>query len=248
MFQLFRKKGFCLIVLTILAARVSAEDVSQQPVRDWKTSVYGGFDYATGNTEEKAYIYGGEFEKRNDAVYRYKLKADGKYRETDGTVSDSKAEASGEMRRMLNDRWFVSGTLSALHDDLKDISYRVKVGPGLGRYFTDSEALTADVSTGLLYVREKTPDGESGYLAWRLSQWFDWRATDSLRWWFGTELFVDTSDTADWLLTFKTGIDNKINSHFSLILVVVNEYDSRPEDDNIKQNDFEVSAGLRYTF
>lgn len=245
---MFRKKGFCLTVLTVLAVWVSAEEVLQPPVRDWKADVYGGFDYSSGNTKEKAYKYGGEFEKKNGSGYRYMLKVDGAYRETAGAVSDSKAEASGEMRRMLNDRWFASGTLSALHDDLKDISYRAKIGPGFGRYFVNSEELTANISTGMLYVHEKTSDKESDYLAWRLSQQFNWQATETLRWWFGTELFVDTSDAADYLLTFKAGVDNKINSHFCLITTVENEYDSRPESDNIKQNDFEVSVGLRYTF
>lgn len=237
---------FIGVVCAWIAWGAVAEETGDE--RDWHATVYGGLRYSTGNTEESVYQYGGEYDKKDDDTYRYKLKLDGKYRETEGNVNSSKVDASGEMRRKLNPRWFVSGTVSGLHDGQKDLSYRTKIGPGLGLYFKDSEKLTADLSTGLSYVREKTAEGVSDYLGWRLSQWFNWKATETLRWWFSTELFLDTSATSDWQLTFKSGIDQKINSHFGLITVVENEYDHRPEDENLKQNDFEVSVGLRYTF
>lgn len=216
---------------------------------DWKSSVYGGFAAQSGNTDAKSYKYGGEFDKTSDKIYRYKLKADGKYSKTAEQVTDSKAEASGEMRRMFNERWFAYGTLSALHDDLKRLSYRVKTGPGLGYYFVESKALTADVSSGPLYVREKTADNESGYLAWRVAQWFDWQLTDTFRWWISTEAFMDTTDTSAYTLTFKTGIETKINSRLSLLVFVEDDYDSKPEESgDVKKNDSEISTGVRYTF
>lgn len=243
-----RRMGGAAAAALLLAAAAGRAEEAGPPPRDWKAGVYAGADYATGNTREQAFRYGGDFEKKDEGSYRYKLKLAGKYRETATAVAESKAELSGEMRRMLNEHWFASGTLSALHDDVKEISSRVQLGPGFGRYLTDTERLTADVSTGLLYVYERASGMESGYLAWRLSQWFDWRITSAFRWWFGTEWFVDTEDPADYLVVFKTGIDSRINSHFSLITMAINEYDSRPEGEKVENNDFELSVGIRYTF
>ncbi len=219
--------------------------------RDWIASIYTGLDYATGNTEEKAYKYGADFEKKNDSVYRYKLKIAGKYRKTEGDVSDSKIEADGEARRIFGatKRWFALGTLSALHDDIKDINYRVKLGPNVGYYLKDTEELVADVSTGLLYVREKSLDTVEDYLAWRLAQWFDWHFSETARWWFGTEFFTDISNFDDYNFRFFTAVESRINSHFTLIVALEDTYANRPEEgDDIEKNDLEISVGLRYTF
>jgi putative salt-induced outer membrane protein YdiY len=244
-----------------LTATAPAESVSPPPAtiaaassgvaapvtNNWKVTVYGGFAAKSGNANEKSYRYGGEFEKKAERVYRYKLKLDGKYGRTEDQLTDSKAEASGEMRRMFRERWFNYGTLSVLHDDLKDLSYRAKAGPGLGYYFSDTEALAADLSSGPLYVMEKGADEDSGYLAWRFAQWFDWTLTERLRWWISTEAVVSAPDTAAYTLAFKTGVDSKINDHLSLIVVLEDDYDSMPENaGNIEKNDFEISTGLRY--
>jgi len=163
--------------------------------RDWRSSIFGGFTAKSGNTTSSSYNYGGDFEKMNGKLYRYKLSGDGRYSKTDDRVNTSKAELSGEMRRLIGERWFVSGRLSALHDDIKEISYRVKAGPGVGRYLADSEALTADVGTGLLYVQEKTSGEVSDYIAWRLSQRIDWQVTKMLKCWAETEFFLNMMDT-----------------------------------------------------
>lgn len=241
-----QKALFWLALPAWMLFAVNAEELHPAPA--WKSSIYGGFSSRSGNTDEQSYSYGGEFEKKNGSAYRYKLKVDGKYRKTDNEVSDSKAEGSGEMRRLFSERGFFSGSLAALHDDLKNLTYRTKLGPGIGHYFVETDPLTADISTGLLHVHEKTADDSADYLAWRLSHWFDWHITETLRWWIGNELFVNTSDSSDWLILSRIGIDSKINGHFSLILALVNEYDNRPDAQDIEKNDFEVSAGLRYTF
>jgi putative salt-induced outer membrane protein YdiY len=214
---------------------------------NWKVTVYGSFAAKSGNANEKSYKYGGEFEKEADKVYRYKLKLDGKYGRTEDQLTDSKAEASGEMRRIFRERWFNYGALSVLHDDLKDLSYRAKAGPGLGYYFSDTEALVADLSSGPLYVLEKGSNEDSGYLAWRFAQWFDWNLTEQLRWWISTEAVMEAADMAAYTLAFRTGVDSKINDHLSLIVVIEDDYDSMPEKaGNIEKNDFEISTGLRY--
>jgi len=233
---------------TDLAAGGFAEG-PQASSNDWKSTVYGGFAAKSGNAVETSYNYGGEFEKRAAETYRYKLKADGRYSKTEEQVTASKSETSGEMRRMLNERWFAYGTLSALHDNLRDLSYRAKAGPGLGYYFVDTETLVADFSSGPLYVREKTSGGSSGYLAWRAAQWFDWHINSTFRWWISTEAVMETADMAAYTVAFKTGVDSKISDHLSLIVVVADDYDSMPEKKgDIKKNDFEISTGVRYTF
>ena len=215
---------------------------------DWESSIYGGFAAKSGNKTSSSYNYGGEF-SRDGTLYRGKLKLDGSYSKAEEEVTVSQSEASGELRRMLNEHWFAYGTLSALHDEIKDLSYRMKTGPGLGYYFVDTQDMTADVSSGPLYVREKKVGVASGYLAWRFAQGVDWQITDTFRWWVLTEADVDTTDTSAYIIAFKTGVESKINNNLSLLVAVKDSYDSRPEvSGKIEKNDMEISTGLRYTF
>ena len=223
--------------------------VKEAETNDWMSSIYGGFTARSGNTVSSSYNYGGEFEKREGKLYRYKLKGDGRYSKTEEQISESKAELSGEMRRLTSEHWFVSGRLSALHDDIKELSYRTKAGPGIGRYLVDLKTLTADVNTGLLYVREKASGEESDYVAWRLSQRVDWQMTETFKCWIETEYVMDVADPASYQIAFKSGVDSKINNHLSLIVVIEDDYDNMPDQvDKIKRNDLEVSTGLRYHF
>ncbi len=223
-----------------------AAEAKKTATNDWKASVYGSFAAKSGNTTASSYNYGGEF-SQDGKIYRGKLKVDGSYSEAGKQITTSQSEASGELRRMLNEHWFAYGTLSALHDEIKDLSYRVKTGPGLGYYFVDSKELTADIGSGPLYVEEKKAGIANGYLAWRLAQGISWQITDMLRWWVLTEGDVDTTDFTAYIIAFKTGIENKINSNLSLIVVLKDDYDSQPEDaGKIEKNDLEISTGLRY--
>lgn len=226
--------------------RVAA--VKRTATNDWKASVYGGFAAKSGNTTASSYNYGGEF-SRAGKIYRGKLKLDGSYSKAEERVTTSQSEASSELRRMLNERWFAYGTLSALHDEIKDLSYRMKTGPGLGYYFADSKELTADISSGPLYVREKKADITSGYLAWRFAQGISWQINSTFRWWASIEEDVNTTDTTAYVVAFRTGIENKINSNLSLLVALKDDYDSQPEDSGkIEKNDMEISTGLRYAF
>jgi len=240
---------YVTVAATNQAESVASVATGKLPApKAWKSSIYGGFAAKSGNTTSSSYNYGGDF-LRDGQVYRGRLKVDGSYSQAERQVTVSKSEVSGEMRRMLDERWFAYGILSALHDEIKDLSYRTKTGPGMGYYFFDSKDLTVDVSSGPLYVQEKKAGLTSGYLAWRFAQGVSWQMTDTFRWWESVEADVDTTDTAAYVLAFKTGIESKINNNLSLIFTVKDDYDSRPEAaGKIKRNDMEVSTGLRYAF
>jgi putative salt-induced outer membrane protein YdiY len=242
----------------IAAKKAESRGAKEEPVlenkeshRDWKGGLYAGVNYLSGNTEETSYRYGADYEKKNGSDYRYKLNLDGHYRKTDGQEKDSKEELRAEGRRAFGarKRWFSLGTVSVLHDDVKELTYRLKIGPNIGYYLHDKKNLVADVSTGFLYVRENSDGTVEDYLAWRLAQWFDWHLTENTRWWFGTELFTDIGESSDYHLVFRTAVETKINAHYSMIIVLEDTYDNRPEPNtDIEKNDLEISAGLRYTF
>ncbi|NOU35566.1 MAG: DUF481 domain-containing protein [Kiritimatiellaceae bacterium] len=235
-------------VALIPAAVEPAEIVKSATTNDWKASIYGGFSAQSGNKTSSSYNYGGDY-SRQGKIYRGKLKLDGKYSKSEDEVTVSKTEASGEMRRMLDERWFAYGLLSALNDGLKDLDYRVKTGPGLGYYFSDTKDLTSDISSGPLYVSEQKSGTRSGYLAWRFAQGLSWQITDTFRWWTSMELDMNATEVASYLAVFRTGVDTKISGNLSLLIIFEDDYDSQPESKgNIEKNDASINTGLRYKF
>jgi putative salt-induced outer membrane protein YdiY len=238
----------CGFVQTNQPTAAVSTTVNPATKKEWKSSVYGGLSAQSGNTTASSYNYGGDFSRQGE-VYRGKLKLDGKYSKSADEVTVSKTEASGEMRRMLDERWFAYGLLSALNDGLKDLDYRVKAGPGLGYYFVDTKDLTSDVSSGPLYVSEQKSGTRSGYLAWRFAQGLSWQITDTFRWWTSTELDMNATGVASYLVTFKTGVDTKISGNLTLFIVFEDDYDSHPESKgNIEKNDASINTGIRYKF
>ncbi|MFA7257401.1 MAG: DUF481 domain-containing protein, partial [Kiritimatiellales bacterium] len=83
--------------------------------------------------------------------------------------------------------------------------------------------------------------------AGRLSQRLDWQMTETFNCWVGTEFFMDVADLENYQITFKSGVESRINSHLSLIVAVEDDYDSLPDQINkIEKNDLEIRTGLRY--
>lgn len=225
----------------------AAAPEKKAPPRDWKVSAYGGLSVKSGNSSEVSYNYGGEYERKNGSLYRYRLKADGRYSQAEEQVTTSKAEVSGEMRRRVSERWFVSGRMALLHDDIRKIDYRSRTGPGIGLYLADSKTMQADVSTGLHYVREESANEESGYVAWSLSQRLDWQMTQTIKLWTETDFYLSLMETAHYQVTFRSGLENKLSDHLSLVIGLMDDFDSLPErNGNIQKNDVEISTSLRY--
>jgi putative salt-induced outer membrane protein len=231
-----------------VVAEPSAEVKPASSPRSWKASVHAGFSVQSGNVNSKAYNGGVDFSRRG-RLYRSNLRADGSYGQLEGQTTVAKSEALGEVRRMFNESWFSYGVLSAQHDDLKDLSYRVKAGPGIGYYFIDTEELSADVSSGPLLVRERTTEAQSGYIAWRFAQGLNWQITKTFRWSASTEVVMDSTEAVAYTVAFKTGVETKINEALSLLITAEDDYDSHPDGgENVEKNDFEISTGVRYRF
>lgn len=240
-------KWYIGVVAGLAAGLFAAE--TPVPERDWTADLYGGFSLKRGNVEESSYRYSGDYEKKYGTLYSYRLSAYGRYMERYKTVRESKAQLLGEMRRMISERWFFSGEISAENDEIKNLTLRLKVGPGIGYYLVNSKTLKADIGTGFLYTHERPSEGDSDYLAWQVSQRVDWQMTESFKIWMGTRAFVSTKWAEDYEVALRAGAESKINGNLSLVVELENEYDNMPdEEEAIRRNDLELTTGLRYHF
>ena len=223
-------------------------NVPEQKPRNWSSHIYGGATMRAGNTEESAYRYGGLFECGREGVYRGMMRFDGRYRKTNRVVSESRNEVGSELRRMFGKKWFAAGTATGLHDDAREIRYRIIGGPAAGRYLYDTDVVRLDVSSGFVYLHETTDVTRRDTVDWRAAQQFRWKITETLECWTNSELLVNLDETDNYRATIRAGIDNRITKHFSLVVSILNEYDNLPDNEELKKNDFEVTTGVRYTF
>ncbi|MFA5688863.1 MAG: DUF481 domain-containing protein [Kiritimatiellales bacterium] len=240
------KSKLIILTLALFSGAVCGNVPEKQ--RNWNANLYGGFTMKNGNTDEDSFRYGGVFEYKNETLYRCMTRFDGRYRKTNDKRSEAKNEAAAELRRLITEKWFASATMNVQHDDMRDIRYRIQGGPGVGHYFFDTKELGLDISTGVVYFHEKRELESENSVDWRIAHRLTWKITENLDCWFNSEFLQNLDESRDFRMTVRAGINNKINRHFSLTLTMLNEYDNDPDSDDIEKNDFELSAGIRYTF
>ncbi len=240
------RRWFLITVLLSCAVLAAAEE--EPVVVDWNAYVYAGLAVSRGNTTKDAYNYGGAFSRKLSDRSRCFVRVDGRYSKMEDYVSESKTEVEGEVQRVLSGKWFVSGVLSFRHDDLKEIRYRTKLGPGIGYYLVDTDEMTADVGMGLVYDHEKTEMDTSNFIAWRVSQHFTWKLTDTLDFWSNGEFLMSTRNASDFTATIRVGLNTRLSKHLGLVVTVEDVYDNLLDGSPVAKNDFQLSTALRYTF
>jgi putative salt-induced outer membrane protein YdiY len=135
---------------------------------DWKNTFSVGIVNTTGNTESTNIAAEVSF-KYDVKPLEFTLKIGGVYDTTEGKQTAGQFYFDAVVRRALTEwdkdgKWYFFGENHELYDAMKDLSYRITNGAGLGYYFAkDPKGLTLDLRAGPAYVCEKFFDdsGES---------------------------------------------------------------------------------------
>ncbi len=239
------------VVLSVLVAGTGAGFAGEATNVTWKSSLSAGVTYKSGNTEKTLYTANLKGERRSDKTDLI-ASLYGEY----GTTEDSvgvESTTEGQLRGQAELRWKFDGKLYAaintevLHDALKDISYRVGIGPNIGYYLIDKKTQRLDVSVGLNEVVERVAGVEDDYATVRLAEKYDWKISETANFYFNTEFNARAEDVEDNTSLFITGVKSKVNGQLSIFVELRDEYDSRPTA-GVKHNDSTLMAGLNYEF
>lgn len=229
-----------LLVLPVVA---SAEDTNVV----WESSIGAGVTYKSGNTDKSLFTFNAKADRRAKHIdFLNSLYAE--YGKTEGDQTEGQVRLQSEGRRRFGEKWFAAINTEVLHDAIKDINYRIKIGPNVGYYFVNNETMKFDGSAGAVYVHEKNAAGTDDYGQWRLAENFDWKFSDTASFYFNTEFYSRMDDVKDNNLLLITGLKSKMNGHLSLFAELRDEYDSVPAGPDVKHNDVTLIAGITYDF
>jgi len=241
-----RFKGVWLAALVALPmAGFSADAVTNT---SWKSSLALGATYKDGNTEKSLFtmtIKGDRFSPENDWLNN--LYAE--YGKTEGDQTEGQVRGQSDYRHKFGSKNFFGGVFGeAYYNDIKQIRTRLKLGPNIGCYFINQEAMKLDASFGINYVYERTATSERDFAEYRAAANYLWDFTETASCYFSIEYSANVEDTNDGNGLLITGLKTKMSDQLALFVELRDEYDNTPDGVGVEYNDVTVIAGLAYDF
>ena len=218
----------------------------------WKSSLSLGATVKQGNTEKSLYtmnLKGDRTAPKSDWINSLY----GEYGETENAAGEDE-QTEGQLRGQSDYRykfddgeWFGGAFGEVYHDVLKEIDYRVKLGPTIGYYFINDEKAKLDVSVGINYVHEKSGAGENDFAEYRAALNYLRALSETASYYLNIEYTANVEDVDDGGGLLVTGVKSKVNSRLSLFVELRDDYDNMtPEGSDVENNDITFLAGLTY--
>jgi putative salt-induced outer membrane protein YdiY len=210
--------------------------------------INGGLTLTDGNSDTLLVNTGIKYESERATLGAIRLNMEGNYGETrarnEKETNTENIKADANARRDIHKKNYVYAAGSALYDKISLVDYRFILGPGAGWFLIRSEIQTLTVEAGPSYIWEQVDDKASNHLAFRLSQRFERRLSETARIWQQTEYLPKAEDFNDYLLTSEIGIEAAVSSRVHLRLVAQSAYDNQPANAELKKHDLTIISGL----
>jgi len=237
-------KSVAIALLAVLPVFGFADAVTNVT---WKSSLSAGATFKNGNTDSELYTM-------NFKGDRYAPKSDwinslyGEYGETESTQTEGQVRGQSDYRYKFGSENFFGGIFSeGYHDALKQVHYRVKMGPNIGYYFINKEDMKLDASIGINYVHQRTAEGIDNFAEYRGALNYLWEITETASYYMNIEYSANVEDTRDSNGLFVTGLKSKVSTKLSMFIEYRDDYDNLPaENSGVTHNDSTVLAGLTY--
>ncbi|MFL2859467.1 MAG: DUF481 domain-containing protein [Pontiellaceae bacterium] len=170
-----------------------------------------------------------------------------------GKTADIKTEGlvriSSEYRlRFKNPKYFGSVFTQGTHDIIRDVNYRIQLGPNIGYYLFENDKLKIDISAGLNVTTEKV-EKINTYTAYRFSTRLNYRIGRKSSVYSNIELNGDVNNLEENFNSLTViGIKSGIYDTLSLFTEIRNDYDDKPTINNIDKNELLLTIGFAYIF
>lgn len=233
---------FCAVVLVFQVPFVGLGEM----IGEWERNVSLGFNQTRGNSDTLLYRVAARGEQVADR-YEWLIELNWTYGESDKEKNNEFGRFLMEHKRLLGKRWYAEAMLEASYDAVKDLDYRVIVGPALGYFFLRDKTFRLSTEIGPSYVAQKQGGESEEFIALRLAENFSYRINKQLRVWQSIEYLPRIDDYEQYLLNSEVGVESAISTAMSLGITLQHRYDNRPAED-AKRNDLFLVSTLKYTF
>lgn len=212
----------------------------------WKRNLEAGMSTASGNRDILRYDGSVSAAKETEENYFF-LEAGGRYGESDNETDAASATGEAKVQHRLSERTYAALDGYARHDQLADLSYRVRGSLSLGRHFVWSDGFVLSAELGPGYVTEKKGGEKEGFVAGRAAQYLEWLIADNLQFWQSVEWVQNLEDSAVYFVNAEIGLETVLVGNLNLRFTVENSYDSQPAEGK-ESNDLATKTALVWKF
>ena len=213
---------------------------------EWKRSLEAGLSTASGNSDMLRYDGSASAAKDTEENYFF-LEAGGRYGESDNEMDAANATGEAKVQHRLSERNYAALDVHARHDQIADLSYRVRGSLSLGRHFIWSDRVVLSAEAGPGYVSEKKGDEKEGFVAGRVGQYLEILIADNLQLWQSVEWVQNLGDSDVYFVNAEIGLETVLVGSLNLRFSLENSYDSQPAEGK-ESNDLTTKTALVWKF
>ncbi len=242
------KKNFLstALMMTTVSLFLCAGAAASEINGEWERSVTLGLNQTRGNSDTLLHRLAARAELVEEK-YEWLFNLEWTYGESDKEKDNEFGLFGAEYKRLLSRRLYVDAMGEISYDAIKDLDYRVIVGPAVGYFFRRDKTIRLSVEVGPSYVGQKQGGETEDFVAVRVAEDFRWRINEHARIWQKTEYIPRLDDVNQFLLNSEIGVESAVSAAVSLGISLQHRHDSKPADD-AKRNDLYLVSTLKYTF
>jgi putative salt-induced outer membrane protein len=248
------KKTFIAIMgATGLMATFAATSTNTSPAvatpeikHPWKSSISLGLTLTRGN-KDTTLLNGDFLTQKKTLLDEFSLGVGGAYGQQDSTDSVNNYKGFVQWNHLFTPRFYGYLRAEGLQDRIKDIDYRVTIGPGAGYYLIKNTNTLLAAEAGIGFEAERLGDQDRMFATLRLAERFEHKFGDRARLWQSVEIIPQANRLENYVVNFEIGIETTITKTFTQRTWIVDSYANRPADGKV-QNDLKIVAGVAYKF
>lgn len=173
------------------------------------------------------------------------------YGETDGETDQNDVFGQAKLKFLKTDRLYFFGSTDMEYDEREQLDLRAQVFGGLGYKLIDYETTTllAEAGAGLtgeFYDNDGEEESLEGSVilgAEFMKKLFEYAVFTQ-----GVTLFPSLSNAGDYRVRSETSLTSPLGDRWAVKLSLIDEYDSNPQNEDVKKNDMRLISALEYTF
>ena len=235
-----------MVAFAETSTNTSPAKTATEPKYPWKSSVSAGLTLTRGN--KSSTLFSVDFlTQRKTPTDEYMIGFGGAYGSQNSKDTVNNYLLFGQWNHLFTDRFYGYGRTDALRDRIKDIDYRLSIGPGLGYYLIKDTNTLLAVEAGGAVEFERLGHRDDFYATVRLAERFEQKFTDRARLWERVEFLPQVDKFDNYVINFQIVIETTISKSFRMKTYLDDSYANRPAAAHQK-NDAKIVAAVSYKF
>jgi putative salt-induced outer membrane protein YdiY len=231
------------------AAVAAAKAPGAKPVapKHWAVDVLLGLDFGLSERKHQNYTGHSKVTYGKDR-FRHVLDYDFAYGRTEGITSANRMDGASKADYDLTPKWYVYSLATLGYDQIRKIDYRFEIGPGIGYHLFKRTNFVFNLEGGVDYQSQHLKDDTRPDLFfYRLAENATWQLTPRLSWDEKFEYLTRVEKLNEYKLRLESNVRYALVSNFSLVLTVLDLFESRPPT-GVSKNDLQVRSAVSVKF